>query len=142
MKLSDITPDLSIKTARKPEVKGLGMYRFAMEDGTDRHCPAELWDVMLGPKPPHQWPGCNGCSFAPDYAREGKIIWPACRIHDWHYCDESPHVLQHTADTTLRLNVWRILRAQGVSMVDASLVAASYFGGVTVGGRPHYRRKR
>lgn len=107
--------------------------------GDPRECPAELWKKLIGEKPPEDWTGCNGCSASPDFWR-GLILWPACLIHDWHYCAEGPDVPRVLADLILRINLWRCLRWQGAPRWRAAVVAATYHAGVTIGGRRAYKR--
>lgn len=138
--LEQMKPCCSIAEARAPHDRPVEIYTFRMKDGKERLCPAPLWEVMLGPKPPHDWAGCDGCTASPD-SIGGKLLWPACRIHDYHYDGEPPDLPRALADLTFRINLWRILRAQGASRWDSIAVAGAYFAGVTLGGRRHYRRK-
>lgn len=109
--------------------------------GEPRECPAELWERLIGPKPADDWKDCNGCSASPDSWR-GLILWPGCRIHDWHYSSDGPDIPRILADLILRINLWRCLRAQGAPWWRAGFVAAGYHAGVTIGGRRAYKPGR
>jgi hypothetical protein len=107
-------------------------------NGQWRGCPVEWWDALLGPKPDDDF-DCNGCTSSPDRYM-GYHIWPACRIHDWHYDIDGPDVPRILADLIFRINIWRILRAQNCPRLRAIYLSFAYWGAVSLVGRPFYRR--
>lgn len=106
--------------------------------GELRPCPREWWDALLGPKPPEGWDGCNGCTGAPDELW-GFTLWPACYIHDAHYAGIG-NVPRFLADLIFRVNLWRLVRMQGGTRLQAVAIAGPYWLGVMIGGVPHYKR--
>ncbi len=109
-----------------------------------------LYDPLAGPKPEAGFPS-DGCSTSPDTwwlrtvfsgAWVRAKLWPGCHIHDYHY-REGP--LAHNwggrreADRVLRINVRRLMRAQGASRRKAERVAWLYWGRVRLWGASSYR---
>lgn len=106
--------------------------------GKERPCLSHWWEPLIGPKPHRKWKGCDGCTSSPDYWM-GFAIWPACYIHDWHYSEDGPKYPRILADLIFRINIWRVLRAQGCPRFRAVYVSALYWWGVSIGGMAHFK---
>lgn len=119
----------------------MSVYVFKV-GGRDRNCPCEWWDCLIGPKPADDWAECDGCTCSPDYALGGFAIWPACRIHDFHYNVAAPPVTRGEADSIFRKNIYRCLRAQGCPWYRAAYTALVYWRAVRRFGASHYRKRR
>lgn len=113
---------------------------FFVVAGERRFVRPEVWDRLIGPKPSDDWTGCDGCTASPD-SLAGYAIWPACRIHDWHWCEDGPGIPHVLSNLILRINVWRCLRAQGCPWWQAVPIAAAYWLGVTAGGWVAWRAR-
>lgn len=109
--------------------------------GSLRECPSAWWSRLVGPKPENLWGGCDGCTSSPDYWM-GYAVWPACVIHDWHYCDEGPDIPRILADLIFRINIWRVLRAQGCPRYRSAYVALAYWSAVAASGRRYFKRSK
>lgn len=104
------------------------------------------WDKLLGPKPNYaavkgsvyfiRSPN-DGCSKSPDQWR-GKIIWPACVIHDFHY--RTGAVTRRKADARFRKNIAALLRMQGMNRFSAWLISRSYFRAVSLFGSGSFHK--
>jgi hypothetical protein len=111
-------------------------HRFPIR-GRLRDCPDTWWEPLIGPKPEADF-DCNGCTASPDVYM-GFHLWPACRIHDWHYDEKGPDISRFRADATFRLNIWRVMRAQGAPIHRAWYVAGIYYAAVRAAGGRAYR---
>ena len=111
-------------------------------NGMDRICPAALWECLEGPKPPISFE-CDGCTMSPEETIGGFAVWPACRVHDWHYSSFAPNdVSRMKADAIFRKNIWRVLRNQGCPWYRAAYTAGVYWFAVRRFGAAHFRRPK
>ncbi len=76
----------------------------------------------------------DGCSKSPDYWR-GKVLWPACAIHDTEYRDlrglfGGRSIFRRQADRRFYRNLRTLLHQQGMNRFSARLIAHIYFRAV------------
>lgn len=109
--------------------------------GKSRACPRRWYAALEGPRPDPQSFSCDGCSSSPDVWR-GRLIWPACVIHDYHY---RTGILGGTwrarakADRKFRRNTVTLLRKQKLGAAQSRAIAWLYYGRVRIWGAKAYR---
>lgn len=108
---------------------------YILVSGEWRTISKSVWDSLEGPKPPGRTFINNGCTCSPDYL-QGKPIWPACVIHDYHY--NGGYVSREEADAILRRNVYKVLKAFGMNRIKAKVVSLAYWFAVRKAGRFAY----
>ena len=99
-----------------------------------RYCFREVWDALIGPKPPEGWE-TDGCSFSPDYIAN-RHVWPACVIHDFHYSGAG--VSRWRADWIFFRNLYRLLRGGGLAFYASFAVALVYWWAVRTRAKGAY----
>ena len=107
-------------------------------NGRKRHYPEELWENLIGEKPP---PGftCNGCTNSPDYFRR-FFIWPACIVHDFHYSGVlgGSWASRREADRIFYKNLKIELIDQEAPWALSATLPWIYWGRVRLHGAGHY----
>lgn len=91
----------------------------------------------MGPKPTSSFV-TNGCTASPDYL-DGRALWPACVIHDYHYSPQSPVNSRLRADSILGVNIFRLLRLQGTGWFKSISVGVVYTTACQSLGKPFYK---
>lgn len=109
----------------------------------------ELWDLLLGPKPPDGFK-CNGCGAGGAALAAGVPdsfldvpIWIGCSAHDFQYSAVAPlggtWESRQLADWLLGINVELLLRAGDVNSFTARSVGYAYRGRVRMWGSHAFR---